>query len=171
MTKCRVFKYNFSRKVLFWGVLQIIVVGLFGYWLYTLYEGGYISAWFASFIVALLGLLFLSIPRKIEVTPDKINIICILELTEIKIADIVRIRTVNPRTQKWFVPLFGAYGFFGYYGIYLDLRRFEKVKIYTTEWQYLVEIVDVYDDRYYISCRDRDVFIKYVKTLRNNLYI
>ncbi|MFR9603175.1 MAG: PH domain-containing protein [Rikenellaceae bacterium] len=169
MTENRVFKYNFSRKVLFWGVLQIIVVGLLGYWFYTLYEGGYISAWFASFIGALFALQTLSIPRKVEVTPHKVSIVCVLDLTEINIADIVKIRKVNPRTQRWLLPLMGAYGFFGYYGLFFDLRRFEKVKMYATEWQYFVEIVDIYDERFYISCRERDALIKYVQSQRTKL--
>ncbi|MFI3282227.1 MAG: PH domain-containing protein [Rikenellaceae bacterium] len=166
MEKDTTYKFNFSRRVIYLTLLHIVVSVLFAYLLYIFYEGGYLSAWFASFVVALICLLTLSIPRRVVVSQSQVKIICILELTEIDIADIVKVRKVNPRNLKWIIPLFGGYGFFGYYGLFFDLRRAERIKMYATEWQYLVEIVDIYEDRYYISCRDREKFVKDIQHRR-----
>lgn len=169
MEESKIYKFHFSHRVIYFGLLQIVVASGVGYMLYTLYEGGYLSTWFAMFVVALICLLTLSIPRKVVVTPTHLNIICILELTEIKIADIVKIRKVNPRNLKWVFPVFGAYGFFGFYGLYFDFRRAERFKMYATEWRNLIEIIDIYEDRYYISCRNSDALVKEVQRRRNQL--
>ncbi len=163
MSESKIFRFFFSNRVLYLGVLHIVVAALFAYLLYIFYDGGYLSVWFGALALALLCLQVLSIPRRIVVTPTQLKIICVLELTEINISDIVRIRKVNPRGLKWIVPLFGGWGFFGYYGIFFDLQRAEKIKMYATEWRYLVEIVDIYEDRYYVSCRNREELIKQIR--------
>ncbi len=163
----RVSKFNFCSKVILLGLLYTILAGLFAYIFYLINEWEFLSLWLISFIVALICLMIFSIPRRVVVSPTQIRIICVLELTEINIADIIKIRKVNPRSMKWIIPLFAGNGFFGYYGIFFDLRRMERIKMYTTEWRYLVEIVDIYEDRYYISCRDCDALIKDVQQKRN----
>ena len=110
-----VYKYRFSRTTLYWTVVYLAAFGLLGWLLYHLYEGGYLSAWFTSFIVALVALMALSIPRRI-----------------------------------------GGFGFFGYYGHFLDLRRFDRVKLYASEWKNFVEITDIYEDRLFVSCTEAD---------------
>ena len=62
--------------------------------------------------------------------------------------------------MKWFFPVFGGCGFFGYYGHFLDLRRFERVKLYASEWKNFVEITDIYEDRLYVSCSDADRLVE-----------
>ena len=52
-----VYKYRFSRTTLYWTVVYLAAFGLLGWLLYHLYEGGYLSAWFTSFIVALVALM------------------------------------------------------------------------------------------------------------------
>ena len=126
----KTYKYRFSRRAIYWTLVYLVVFVLLGWLLYHLYEGGYLSAWFTSFIVALIALMSLSIPRRIVV------------------------RRVDPRRMKWFFPVFGGCGFFGYYGHFLDLRRFERVKLYASEWKNFVEITDIYEDRLYVSCSD-----------------
>ncbi len=61
--------------------------------------------------------------------------------------------------MKWFLPIFGGCGFFGYYGHFLDLRRFERVRLYASEWKNFVEITDIYEERLYVSCSDADCLI------------
>lgn len=134
-------------------------VALLGFALYKLYDGGFVSAWFASFVMALLLLMSLSIPRKIIVDDKNLSIHSLLDLTEIGIDQIVSIRKISPRQLKWTLPIFGSYGFFGFYGHYFDFWNFRRIKIYASEWRYLVEIVDMYEDYYYISCRSRDQLI------------
>lgn len=151
-----VYKYRFSRRTIYVSIIYLIVFALLGWALYHLYEGGYLSAWFTSFIVALIALMALSIPRKIVVEEDRIEVRCLLDITEIRRDEIASVRRVETRRMKWFIPIFGGYGFFGYYGHFIDLRRLDRVRIYASEWRNFVEITDIYDDRLYVSCADPD---------------
>ena len=151
-----VYKYRFSRTTLYWTVVYLAAFGLLGWLLYHLYEGGYLSAWFTSFIVALVALMALSIPRRIVVTDARVEVRCLLDITEIRRDEIASVRRVEPRRMKWFVPIFGGFGFFGYYGHFLDLHRFDRVKLYASEWKNFVEITDIYEDRLFVSCTEAD---------------
>ena len=142
----KTYKYRFSRRAIYWTLVYLVVFVLLGWLLYHLYEGGYLSAWFTSFIVALIALMSLSIPRRIVVTDEKVEVRCLLDITEIRRDEIASVRRVDPRRMKWFFPVFGGCGFFGYYGHFLDLRRFERVKLYASEWKNFVEITDIYED-------------------------
>ena len=142
-----IYKYRFSRTTLYWTIVYLAVFAGLGWGLYHLYEGGYLSAWFTSFIVALIALMALSIPRKIVVTDETV---------EVRRSEIASVRRVDNKRMKWFVPIFGGYGFFGYYGRFLDLRRFDRVKLYASEWKNFVEITDIYEERVYVSCSDAD---------------
>ena len=133
------YKYRFDHSTIYWTLIYIIVFVLLGGLLYHLYEGGYLSAWFTSFIVALVALMSLSIPRKIVVSDE-----------------IASVRRVDPKRMKWFLPIFGGCGFFGYYGHFIDLRRLDRVRLYASEWRNFVEITDIYEDRLYVSCADAD---------------
>ena len=141
----RVFKYRFSRRTLLLSALYLAVLALIGAGLHRLYIGGYLSAWFLSLVGALVALMALSIPRKIVVKPATVEILCLLDMTEIPRIEIASAGRVEPRQMRWVVPLLGSYGFFGYYGYYFDLKSFEKVIVYASEWKNLVEIVDIYE--------------------------
>ena len=109
----KTYKYRFSRRAIYWTLVYLVVFVLLGWLLYHLYEGGYLSAWFTSFIVALIALMSLSIPRRIVVTDEKIEVRCLLDITEIRRDEIASVRRVDPRRMKWFFPVFGGCGFFG----------------------------------------------------------
>lgn len=151
-----IYKYRFDRSTIYWSLIYLVLSAVLGAGLYLLYEGGYLSAWFTSFIVALIALLALSIPREIVVTEDRVEVRCLLDITELRREEIVSVRRVEPRRMKWFVPVFGGCGFFGYYGHFIDLRRLERVRIYASEWRNFVEIVDIYEERLYVSCAEAD---------------
>ena len=106
-----VFKYRFDRRTIYWTIVYLILLLVLGWLLYHLYEGGYLSAWFTSFIAALIALRTLWIRR---------------------------------------------FRFLGYYGHFLDLRGFERIRLYASEWNHFVEITDIYEERLYVSCRDAD---------------
>ena len=72
----KTYKYRFSRRAIYWTLVYLVVFVLLGWLLYHLYEGGYLSAWFTSFIVALIALMSLSIPRRIVVTDEKVEAAC-----------------------------------------------------------------------------------------------
>ncbi len=154
------YKYRFDRHTIYWTTIYLIVFALLGGVLYYLYEGGYLWAWFTSFVVALIALMALSIPRKIVVTDETVEIRCLLDITEMRRDEIAAVRQVDTKQMKWIVPLFGSCGFFGYYGYYFDLRSFERVKIYATQWRNFVEITDIYEERLYVSCTDADRLTK-----------
>ena len=135
----RVFKYRFSRRTLYLSAFYILVLALIG--------------------LGLHSLMSLSIPRKIVVKKATVEILCLLDMTEIPRMEIASVQRVDPRQMRWVVPLFGGYGFFGYYGYYFDLKTFEKVVVYASEWKNLVEIVDIYEQRYYVSCTQADELV------------
>ncbi|MDE6827553.1 PH domain-containing protein [uncultured Alistipes sp.] len=151
-----VYKYRFDRRTIYWTLVYVVVFSLLGGGLYYLYEGGYLSAWFTSFIIALIALMALSVPRKIVVTDETVQVRCLLDITEIDRSKIVSVRRVEPKEMTWIVPLFGACGFFGYYGHYYDLRSFTRVKLYATEWRNFVEIITDCEDRLYVSCTEAE---------------
>lgn len=137
--------------------------------LYTLYTGGFFSAWFVSFVLALMALMILSIPRRIVLLDNKVEIQCIFDITEIDIAEIAQIEKVDKEKLRWTMLLFGSSGFFGYYGKYFDFKELEFVTIYASEWNNFVEIVDIYDSRTYVSCRDAEALIASINEQRNNI--
>ena len=154
-----IFRYRCDKRTIYWTLLYVVVYLGLGAGFYLLYEGGYLSAWFASCVGALLVLMALSIPRKIVVEPTRIEVRCLLDITELERKDIVAVRPIEPREMRWVFPLFGGCGFFSYYGYFFDLKHFERIRIYASEWRNLVEITDIYEDRLIVSCGDREQLI------------
>ena len=155
-----IYKYHFDRHTFYSTLCHFVVFILLGLALLYLYEGGYLSAWFTSFVVALIALMSLSIPRKIVVTEDTVEVRCLLDITEIRRDEIASVRCVDPRYMKWMMPIFGANGFFGYYGHFLSLKRFERVRIYASEWKNFVEITTIYDEKLYVTCTEADRLVE-----------
>ena len=108
-------------------------------------------------------MMILSIPRRIVVDDEGIEIQCITEDTTLSYDEIAFIRKVEKRKMNACVPIFGAVGFFGHYGRFLNLRTMEFIHIYASRWGKFVEITDVEGDKYYISCEDADSLIKSVE--------
>ncbi len=156
----RRYLYCRDRVTLYWTALHIVAI-LFGVvLLLMLFKGGLFSAWFVSFVVAAVLLMLLSVPRDIEVDDEMVKINCLLDTTEIRLENILSVRKISPREMRWVFPLFGGCGFLGYYGHYFDLKHFRRVVVYASEWRYLVEIVDVYEEHYYLSCREREELVE-----------
>lgn len=149
-------------------LLYLILFAVLAYALYRLYEGGYLSAWFSSCIVALLALMSLSIPRRIRIDDKRLRVDCLLDMTEIPLEEIAAVRRVERSEMKGIVPLFGGFGFFGYYGHYLDVIQVERVKLYATEWDRFVEITDIYEERLYLSCSDPDGLVAELEERRKS---
>ena len=101
--------------------------------------------------------------RGIVILEKKLEIQCVIDITEIKFQEIARIRRVSPRRMRWTIPLFGSAGFCGYYGKFFDLQEFEVVTIYASEWNNFVEITDIYDSRTYVSCREAKELMAAIK--------
>ncbi len=165
----RSFDYKFDRRTIILTVLTLLLCAVGTVLLYTLYTGGFFSAWFLTFILALIALMVLSIPRRIVLLDNTLEIQCIFDITEIDVREIARIRKVRTRKLRWSMLLFGSAGFFGYYGKYFDLKEFDTITIYASEWNNFVEIVDIYDSRIYVSCRDADTLIASVREARDGI--
>ena len=75
--------------------------------------GGFFSAWFVSLIAALMALMVLSIPRRIVLLDDKLEIQCLLDITEFDIREIASMRKVPVKDMRWAIRILGAAGFFG----------------------------------------------------------
>lgn len=153
------FKYRCDRRTLYWTLLYVVVYIGLGIGLYFLYEGDYLSAWFSTCVGALLVLMALSIPRKLVVTEEKVEVRCLLDITEIPREEIASVRRIEPNEMRWLFPIFGGCGFFGYYGHFIDLRHWDRIRIYASEWRNMVEIDTIYEDRLWVSCSDPDRFV------------
>jgi hypothetical protein len=113
--------------------------------------------------------MILSIPRRIAILEETLEIQCISDTTEIDVREIASIRKVEKREMRWMMPLFASAGFFGYYGKFFDFREFETVTIYSSEWNNFVEITDIYDTRVYVSCREADNLICAIEQAQKEL--
>ncbi|MBQ1253725.1 MAG: hypothetical protein IIY05_05215 [Alistipes sp.] len=162
----RSFNYTFDRKTKILTTITLIVVAVIAVILYLLYTGGFFSAWFISVVMALATLMILSIPRRIVLLDDSLEIQCICDITEIDIREIASIRKVSNREMRWVIRIFGAAGFFGYYGKFFDFKEWDIVTIYASEWNNFVEITDIYDSRIYVSCREADNLINTILQAR-----
>ena len=161
----KIYKYSFSRHTLSLTTIYLTIFLALGIGLYFLYEGGYLSAWFFSFIVALVALMSLSIPRRILVDDEGLHILCLLDITELHPEEIASVRQVEKQELRGYVPYFGGYGFFGFYGHYFDLKNLERVKIYASEWRNFVEITDIYENRIYVSCPQGEELVNDLREL------
>ena len=160
------FKYHFDRRTIWLTALTLTLFAACAVLLYALYKGGFFSAWFVSFVMAISALMVLSIPRRIVLIGHKLEIQCVFDITEIDVREIVRIRKVSNRRLKRSIMLFGSSGFFGYYGKFFDLRTFETITLYASEWNNFVEIVTIHGSHYYLSCREAEELITTVKELQ-----
>ena len=107
----KTYKYRFSRRAIYWTLVYLVVFVLLGWLLYHLYEGGYLSAWFTSFIVALIALMSLSIPRRIVVSDETVEIRCLLDITEIRRLEQVRTDFAANVSHELKTPLTSIRGF------------------------------------------------------------
>lgn len=163
------FRYHFDRRTIIVSILALVLCAGGAVLLYMLYMGGFFSAWFVSFVMTIFALMILSIPRRIILLDNKLEIQCVFDITEIDLQEISRIRKVSNRRLRWTMLLFGSSGFCGYYGKFFDLKEFEVITIYSSEWNNFVEITDIYDSRIYVSCRDADELIAAVRSRQQTI--
>lgn len=159
----KVYKQKLGRRVPYTSALYILAVAIISTLLALAYEGGYISAWFISLILAVLALMVLSIPRRVVADEEGIEIQCIAEDTTLQYGDIASIHKIEKREMNGCIPIFGAVGFFGHYGRFLNLRTMEFVHIYASRWDKFVEITDIDGGKYYISCEESDDIVAFVE--------
>jgi Mn2+/Fe2+ NRAMP family transporter len=156
------FKYKSDKRARRLTIASIIVIIAALIAILLLVGDSYLRAWLIATFAAVVLLYVLSIPRYLKVTDEAVEIHCIVELTKIAIADISSVTKVERGKDGRLLLLLGSYGFFGYYGYYLNLRHWETVKVYATELHNLIEIEDIYEQKYLVSCNKPDRFIEMV---------
>ena len=150
-----------TRSKIITTIIIIALLALFGV-VILISLGSYFSAWLFAFIISIILIYTLSIPRYIDINDDSVEIHCLLELTSINIEDVTRVRTLQNKDMQGCIPIWGSFGFFGYYGYYLNLKNMELVKLYTRYWGNFVEILDSYGQKYIISCPNPQEFVDLV---------
>lgn len=156
------FRYTTDNKTLYRTAIHFFVFVAIATALFILVDGSYILAWFISIVIAVIALMALSIPRSVVLNEQGVDICCISDYTHIPYNEIAAIRSVETKELKFMVPIFAASGFFGYYGNFLDIKAMDFVKIYAAKWDNFIEITDIYEDKYYISCDNREELIERV---------
>ena len=164
------YRYRPDLRTWYATAIHLLVFVAIAVALLLTYDGGYMLAWGVSLIVALVALMALSIPRRVRLTDESIEIYCISDYTNIEYSEIATVRKVEKGETKWFIPLFAGVGFFGYYGYFFNLRKLEVIKIYASKWCNFVEITDICEEKHYISCDDPEKFTAFVaqQTAENN---
>lgn len=163
------FKYTHNKKVIRGTVIFLLLLLVTVYVYYRLSGNIYLAAWVLGVAGALTLFATMSIPRKINVSASMLEIQCLIELTQIPLEDVASISTIDRREFKWAVPLVASCGFFGYFGYYLDLRKWNTFKVYVTSWENLVVIQDVNEDLYVVNCPQRDELIALVTDRCNQI--
>lgn len=154
------YRYKTDYKTRYLTAIHFLVFILGAVVLFLFFDGGYFLAWFISIMVAIIALMALSIPRKIIVGEQGIDICCISDYTYIPFNEIASVREVTNREMKSIIPIFASMGFFGYYGIFLNVKAMDFVKIYASKWGDFIEITDIYEDKYYISCDNHEQLVE-----------
>ena len=126
--------------------------------MYFLSAGDYLPAWSLFFMLTLGTLCGLSIPRFVRVGESAVEIHCIVEITELPYDMIRSVRIRSGRSRV--VPLLASFGFFGYFGFYLDLDNWDIVRVYGGSMRSLVEIEDIFERRYAVGVSDPQAFVE-----------
>lgn len=143
-----------SRAAIYLGTAHILALaGVIAAVMY-IYQGGYILAWSISLLVALMILMVLSIPRDVVLTEQHVEIRCLSERTVLHYTDIAHVACVSRKRLSTCLPLVASCGFFGFYGIYFDLRNMERVWLYCSQWDNFVEITTRQGRRYYVATNE-----------------
>ncbi len=79
-------------------------------------------------------------PRCVIVSQNYLELHCVLKLVRIDLVQIERVDIIPRSAFRGTVPLLGVWGIFGYYGWYVDLRRWQMVRIYSQELRNLIRV-------------------------------
>lgn len=136
----------------------VLLVALGVVAMYFLSAGDYLPAWSLLFMLTLGALCALSVPRFVRLSETAVEIHCTVEITELPYDMIRSVRMLPDRTK--IVPLVASFGFFGYFGFYLDIENWDIVRLYSGSMRSLVEIEDIFERRYAVGVSDPQAFIE-----------
>lgn len=146
------YKYTIDNATKYRTMIHFLLFAAVAVALFIFFDGGYMLAWFVSIIIAIIALMALSVPRQVIVNESGIDICCVSDYTFIPYNEIASIRIVDNSEMRFVIPIFAGVGFFGYYGCFLNLKGMDFIRIYASKWSGFIEITDIYEDKYYISC-------------------
>lgn len=111
----------------------------------------YLAAWVSLTCAVIMALCLLSVPRRIIVGEEMVELRCLVETTYVPLSSIVDVEVAPEGALKRKIPLVGIYGFWGYYGRYLDLRKWRVYRVYAARRTKSV-IIHTSKQRYVVSC-------------------
>ena len=119
----------------------------------------FMPAWITLLLTGVILLVVTSIPKYVEITPDALEIHCVVELTYIPLENIksakrVKFKSILP------IQMLGVFGFFGYYGYYLSLNKLKMFRVYARNWCNLVQVETLEGKHYIISIQQPQEFMK-----------
>lgn len=134
-------------------MITLVVFGGVCVWLFlTAGDAYYLAAWVTTAGVVLLALCMLSVPWRILLSEEELELRSIVDVTYIPLRSIVDVEVVSEGGFKGKLPLIGVYGLWGYYGRYLDLKRWRFYRVYATRRRGCV-VIHTTRRRYVVSCR------------------
>jgi hypothetical protein len=104
-------------------------------------------------------LMALSIPRRILIDEELVVVRCLLDATEIRRDEIASVRRLEAEELRGVIPILGGCGFFGYYGHFFDLKNFERVRVYASEWRNMIELTTIYEERIWLSSGEAEALV------------
>lgn len=111
----------------------------------------YLAAWVSMTSATIIALCLLSVPRRIIIGDEELELRCLVETTYIPLSSIADVEVVEENGLRNKIPLLGIYGFWGYYGHYIDLSTGRLHRVYTTKRKGCVAI-HTSKRRYLVSC-------------------
>lgn len=162
------YKYRLSKRGKMTTVTILLIILAAAVLLVIYSDSGFMPAWGIFFLVTAALLYTLSIPRKIRITDDALEIHCLVELTRINMENIKSIEKIDRTEIKYTFPMLASYGFFGYYGYYYNFAEMNMFKVYVSQWHNLMRIEDIYEDVYIINCDNPDELMHFVNKARSS---
>ncbi|MFR4237371.1 MAG: PH domain-containing protein, partial [Alistipes onderdonkii] len=135
------YRYRFDRRSLRISAAVSLAVVLFVA-LYVVWGVQYLPAWILFFVVSVIALYILSIPRYLSLDDDSLDVHCLVDLTRIHVEDIESILRMDRSEFRRLWPLLGSYGFWGYYGYYFNFGEWTLHRVYASDRKKLILIED-----------------------------
>ncbi|MDD3107674.1 MAG: PH domain-containing protein [Alistipes sp.] len=161
------YQYHFDRRTRRITIGLLSVVAALFVWFHFVWGGDYLPAWMLFFVLSIITLYVLSIPRFLLLSEAMLEIHCVVDLTRIHVEDIELVRRLDREEFRRLWPLIGSYGFWGYYGYYFNFQSWTLFRVYASGRKTLVLIEDIYEDSYIVSCDDPDELVAQIQHFRD----
>lgn len=163
------YKMRYSKLMLTMSVVLILAIIAVLVYFYIVSGGSFFPAWLTILGISIGLLVLLSIPRYVILSPQSIEIHCVLELTTIRYDDIVKIRTLTNDEMRFSVPFCGIFGLFGYYGYYINLKKMRTFRLYSRKWDNFVMVHDKFDNCFVFGVENSDELVKRVQSMNTTI--